>query len=145
LSADLRVHAPHVRVSVVMPGHVGTSIVINSGIIQGKAPDDLNEDDLLKIRRQLATGGLPVDDVADEDLRKGIAMFGEAFRDMAPLSAASAATIILNGVRENKWRILVGDDAVTVDEMVRADPEHAYEAEFWRALQAKGLFGGFGV
>ena len=70
-------------------------------------------------------------------------MRGEAFRDLAPLSAASAAEIILDGVRQNKWRILVGEDAVIVDEMVRADPEHAYEPEFWRTLQARGLFGGF--
>ena len=142
LITDLRMNAPHVRVSVVMPGHVGTSIVINSGIIHGKEPDSLDQEDLVKVRRQLAADGTPVDEVSDEDLRKGVAMFGEAFRDLAPLSAASAATIILDGVRQNKWRILVGEDAVIADEMVRADPEHAYEPEFWRALQARGLFGG---
>jgi NAD(P)-dependent dehydrogenase (short-subunit alcohol dehydrogenase family) len=143
LIADLRMNAPHVRVSVVMPGHVGTSIVLNSGIVHGKEPDTLDEEDLIKVRRQLAADGTPVDEVSDEDLRKGIAMFGEAFRDLAPLSAASAATIILDGVRQNKWRILVGEDAVIVDEMIRADPEGAYEPEFWRAVQARGLFGGF--
>jgi NAD(P)-dependent dehydrogenase (short-subunit alcohol dehydrogenase family) len=144
LITDLRMHAPHVRVSVVMPGHIGTSIVINSGIVHGKEPDMMNKEDLVKVRRQLAADGTPVDEVSDEDLRKGVAMFGEAFRDLAPLSAASAAEIILEGVRQNKWRILVGEDAVIVDEMVRDDPEHAYELEFWRALQARGLFGGFG-
>jgi NAD(P)-dependent dehydrogenase (short-subunit alcohol dehydrogenase family) len=145
LITDLRINAPHVKVSVVMPGHVGTSIVINSGIVHGKEPDDLNEEDLVKIRRQLFQGGMPVDDVADEDLRKGVAMFGEAFRDLAPLSAASAATIILDGVRKNQWRILVGDDAVVIDQMVRSTPELAYEPEFWQSLQAQGLFQGFGV
>ena len=70
-------------------------------------------------------------------------MFGEAFRDLAPLSAASAAEIILDGVRQNKWRILVGEDAVIVDQLVRDDPEHVYEPEFWQSLQARGLFGGF--
>ena len=30
LIEDLRMHAPHVHVSVVMPGHIGTSIVANS-------------------------------------------------------------------------------------------------------------------
>jgi NAD(P)-dependent dehydrogenase (short-subunit alcohol dehydrogenase family) len=144
LITDLRMHAPHVRVSVVMPGHIGTSIVINSGIVHGKEPDTLDVEDLVKVRRQLAADGTPVDEVSDEDLRKGVAMFGEAFRDLAPLSAASAATIILEGVRQNKWRILVGEDAVIVDQMVRDDPEHAYEPEFWHGLQAKGLFGGFG-
>ena len=145
LITDLRVHAPHINVSVVMPGHVGTSIVINSGIVHGKEPDDLSEEDLIKIRRQLAQGGTPVDEVADEDLRKGVAMFGEAFRDLAPLSAASAAAIILDGVRQKKWRILVGEDAVVMDEMVRATPEEAYEPAFWQTLQSKGLFQGFGV
>src|ERR1700691_392600 len=144
LITDLRINAPHVRVSVVLPGHVGTSIVINSGVVHGKEPDTLNEEDLVKVRRQLAADGTPVDEVSDEDLRKGVAMFGEAFRDLAPLSAASAARIILDGVRQNKWRILVGEDAVMIDEMVRADPEGAYEPEFWRTVQARGLFGGFG-
>ncbi len=145
LITDLRLNAPHINVSVVMPGHVGTSIVINSGIVHGKEPDDLNAEDLIKIRRQLAQGGTPVDEVADEDLRKGVAMFGEAFRDLAPLSASSAATIILDGVRKNQWRILVGEDAIMMDEMVRATPERAYDDEFWQELQSKGLFQGFGV
>ena len=143
LITDLRLHAPHVGVSVVLPGHVGTSIFINSGIVHGKEPDDLDEEDLTKIRRRLAVAGTPVDEVADEDLRKGVAMIGEAFRDLAPLSAASAAEVILDGVRRNKWRILVGEDAVIIDAKVRADPEHAYDQEFWDALRAEGLFEGF--
>jgi len=144
LITDLGMHAPHVRVSVVMPGHVGTSIIINSGIVHGKEPDALEVEDLVKVRRQLAADGTPVDEVSDEDLRKGVAMFGEAFRDLASLTAASAAQIILEGVRQNKRRILVGEDAVIVDQMVRDDPENAYEPEFWQSLQARGLFGGFG-
>jgi NAD(P)-dependent dehydrogenase (short-subunit alcohol dehydrogenase family) len=144
LITDLRMHAPHVRVSVVMPGHIGTSIIINSGIVHGKEPEAMDVDDLVKVRRQLAADGTPVDEVSDEDLRKGVAMFGEAFRDLAPLTAASAAQIILDGVRQNKWRILVGEDAVIVDQLVRDDPEHVYEPEFWRSLQARGIFGGFG-
>src|SRR5665213_2623916 len=98
----------------------------------------------VKVRQQLAADGTPVDEVSDEDLRKGVAMFGEAFRDLASLTAASAAQIILEGVRQNKWRILVGEDAVIVDQMVRDDPENAYEPEFWHTLQSRGLFGGFG-
>jgi hypothetical protein len=71
-------------------------------------------------------------------------MMGEAFRDTAPTTAARAATIILEGVRQNRWRILVGEDADALDAEVRADPEHAYDPEFWEALQARGLFGGLG-
>lgn len=49
------------------------------------------------------------------------------FRDKAPLSAAEAATIILDGVRSGAWRILVGEDAKKIDAAVRAKPEHAYD------------------
>ncbi len=49
------------------------------------------------------------------------------FRDKAPLSAAEAATIILDGVRSGAWRILVGKDATMIDATVRAKPEAAYD------------------
>jgi NAD(P)-dependent dehydrogenase (short-subunit alcohol dehydrogenase family) len=144
LITDFRINAPHLHVSVVMPGHIGTSIVINSGKAHGREPDSLDSEDLDKVRRQLAARGLPADQVSDEDLRKGVRMMGEAFRDSAPTTAAQAATIILEGVRQNRWRILVGDDAEKLDSAVRADPEHAYDPEFWDALRAKGIFGGLG-
>ena len=51
----------------------------------------------------------------------------EGFRDNAPVSSAQAATIILDGVRNDEWRILVGADAKALDERVRADPESAYD------------------
>ena len=54
-------------------------------------------------------------------------MFGDMFRDSAPMSAAEAATVILDGVREGRWRILVGDDAHQLDEAVRANPDGAYD------------------
>ncbi len=144
LIADFRVNAPHLRVSVVMPGHIGTSIVLNSAKVFGRDADSMDDEDLERVRRQLVSRGLPADGVSDEDLRKGVQMMGEAFRDHAPTSAAQAATIILNGVRENRWRILVGEDAERIDAEVRADPEHAYDVEFWERIRAKGLFGGFG-
>jgi hypothetical protein len=49
------------------------------------------------------------------------------FRDSAPLSAAGAATIIVDGVRSGAWRILVGQDAAGLDAAVRANPEDAYD------------------
>jgi hypothetical protein len=60
------------------------------------------------------------------------------FRDNAPVSAAQAATIILDGVRSDAWRILVGEDARALDRMVRESPDTAYEISFLRALQAQG-------
>jgi NAD(P)-dependent dehydrogenase (short-subunit alcohol dehydrogenase family) len=143
LIADFRVNAPHLNASVVMPGHIGTSIVINSGRVHGRDPESMDSDHLAKLRGQLTARGVPLDGVSDDDLRKGVQMMGETFRDAAPTTAAEAATIILDGVRQNRWRILVGHDAEILDGEVRADPEHAYDPEFWDALRAKGLFGGF--
>ncbi len=144
LITDFRVNAPHLRASVVMPGHIGTSIVINSGKVLGREPASLSAATLDRVRRQLAARGLPVDGVSDEDLRKGMAAMGEAFRDAAPVTAAQAATEILDGVRRQRWRIVVGEDARRVDEEVRADPEHAYDPEFYAGLQAKGIFRSLG-
>ena len=63
---------------------------------------------------------------------------GIIFRDNAPTTAAQAATIILDGVRNDEWRILVGEDAKALDRMVRESPENAYEPSFMQALQAQG-------
>jgi NAD(P)-dependent dehydrogenase (short-subunit alcohol dehydrogenase family) len=44
LIEDLRVHAPHVRVAVVMPGHVGTDIIANTLRARGlPEPADMSE------------------------------------------------------------------------------------------------------
>src|ERR1700730_3822869 len=43
LIEDLRVHAPHVRVAVVMPGHVATNIVANSMMAFGVPEADARE------------------------------------------------------------------------------------------------------
>jgi hypothetical protein len=68
-------------------------------------------------------------------VRRMIAGFWTDFRDKAPLSAADAAAIILDGVRSGSWRILVGMDAKMIDEKVREKPEAAYDyAELFRGL-----------
>lgn len=144
LISDFRINAPHLRASVVMPGHIGTSIVINTAKVLGREPDSMSPLYLAGVRRQLAAGGMPVEQVSDEDMRKGMQMMAEAFRDAAPMTATQAATVILDGVRANRWRILVGGDAEIIDADVRADPEHAYDVEFWEGLRAKGCFRGFG-
>jgi len=138
---DLRVNAPHVKVSVVMPGHVGTSIVINSGAVLGRpSPKEMTAEDLKPVRERLARQGLPVDGASDDQLRMGLEMMATAFRDMAPLSAAGAATQILDGVRAGRWRILVGEDAVVLDREVRQAPEEAYEPDFMERLRSQGVF-----
>jgi NAD(P)-dependent dehydrogenase (short-subunit alcohol dehydrogenase family) len=119
LLEDFRLNAPHVKVAVVMPGHIGTDIILNSRRILG-------EPNLEDVKTSLRRRGMPIDGVADDDLRRMIDMLAEGFRDNAPVSAAQAATIILDGVRAGRWRILVGEDAHKLDEAVRADPEGVY-------------------
>jgi NAD(P)-dependent dehydrogenase (short-subunit alcohol dehydrogenase family) len=118
LIEDFRINAPHVKVAVVMPGHIGTDIVLNSRELLGV--------DLGEARTQMERRGLPTDGMSDDDIQNMMKMFGEMFRDSAPLTAEQAATIILDGVRAEQWRILVGDDAMALDDAVRADPEGAY-------------------
>ena len=136
---DLRMNAPHVHVHLVMPGHVGTSIVLNSPAVLGRpGPKEMTAEDLRVVRARMAQRGLPADALGDDQLRAVMQQLAEDFRDKAPLGAAAAATLILDGVREGRWRILVGQDAEELDRMVRAAPERAYEPGFMEELRARG-------
>jgi len=98
LIEDLRTNAPQVRVALVMPGHVGTDILANTRRAHGTPePEDMSA---VRIER--------------------------AFREKG-LTAAAAATIILDEVRSGAWRILVGEDAKALDAAVRARPDAAYD------------------
>jgi NAD(P)-dependent dehydrogenase (short-subunit alcohol dehydrogenase family) len=141
LITDLRINAPHVRASVVMPGHIGTGIVLNSMRYFGIDPKHLDAEQLAQIRARLDAQGIDTSGASDEDLQNGIQLQGEMFRDAAPTSAAQAATIILDGVRSDRWRILVGADAEQLDRLVREHPEEAYEPAFMDRLRAHGVFG----
>ena len=140
LITDLRQNAPHVKASVVMPGHIGTSIVINSGKFFGREPKEMTSEQLVEVRDRLGKRGMDVSAASDDDLRVGMQMQGEMFRDGAPMTAAQAATVILDGVRAGTWRILVGDDAISLDQLVRELPALAYDAEFVPFLRSRGLF-----
>jgi hypothetical protein len=111
-----------------MPGHVGTDILRTSRRILGyPGPEQLSEDELEEARPALIRLGLPVQDASVAELREAVVKLENQFKDSAPLSAAEAATIILDGVRAGHWRILVGQDAIGVDRAVRAKPEAAYD------------------
>jgi NAD(P)-dependent dehydrogenase (short-subunit alcohol dehydrogenase family) len=139
LVVELRLEAPHVKVAVVMPGHVGTSIVINTGKVLGK-PDflEMPAGDVARIRDQMTRRGLPAAEMSDDQIRAFVQQMAIFFRDNAPTSADQAATIILDGVRRDAWRILVGDDAQVLDRMVRERPETAYDQSFAEALREEG-------
>jgi NAD(P)-dependent dehydrogenase (short-subunit alcohol dehydrogenase family) len=126
LLEDFRVNAPHVKVAVVMPGHIGTDIVTNTRRAHGGSePEDMSGDELAEARQRMVALGAPPT-LSDDDVRAMASMFADRFRDSAPTSAAQAATIILDGVRAGEWRILVGADARALDAAVRADPLAAY-------------------
>ncbi|HVM51788.1 MAG TPA: SDR family oxidoreductase [Acidimicrobiales bacterium] len=127
LMEDCKVNAPHVKVSVVMPGHIGTDIMINSRKILSSSDGELTAEEIAEMRANMARRGMPVENLDDDALRGLIKMMGEGFRDNAPTTAAQAATVILDAVRKEEWRVLVGDDAVALDEAVRKDPHAAYD------------------
>jgi NAD(P)-dependent dehydrogenase (short-subunit alcohol dehydrogenase family) len=141
LIEDLRTNAPQVRVAVVMPGHVGTDIVANSFRARG-LPDPGHMSDA-QVEAALPSGtlakltalGLLPEGATLADLRRFLVQMNADFRDKAPLTAAAAATIILDQVRSGAWRILVGEDATRLDAALRARPEAAYDyAELFRDL-----------
>ena len=138
---DFRLNAPHVGVSLVMPGHIGTSIVINSGKILGHDPKQMPDAELEVARERLAKMGFPIEGISNDQIRQGLQQRAEEFRDNAPMTAGEAARLILEGVREGRWRILVGEDAHVLDELVRANPEEAYEPSFLEKLTARTQWG----
>jgi len=143
LLTDMRINAPHVQVALVMPGHVGTSISSNTRKVLGKpAPKDMMTEELEAVRQRMARAGMPADSLTDDQLRAAIEQRDTEFRDKAPMSAGQAASVILDGVREGSWRILVGDDARVLDRFVRSDPEEAYELDFVERLANSGHLAG---
>lgn len=137
LVGDCRNNAPHIGVSLVMPGHIGTSIVINSGKLLGRDPKELPDEEIDKAREMIERMGMPTDAISTDQLRMMMIQRAEQFRDEAPMTAGEAATVILDGVRAKRWRILVGEDAKVLDELVREDPESAYEPSFMEKLTAR--------
>ncbi len=131
---DLRLNAPHIKCSVVMPGHIGTSIVSNSRIVLNGS-DRLSETDIAQTRVRLKAAGVAdADKLSDEEIQARGAERARTFLEEAPTTAAQAARIILDGVKARKWRILVGEDAHKLDERVRRNPEDAYTAEFYKSF-----------
>ena len=131
LLEDFKMNAPHLSASVVMPGHIGTSIAKNTRKILGQVdPLELPDEEAQAAKDFWQSLGLPVDNYSLDQIRQMIKERGEDFEKNAPMSASQAAEVILNGVKEKQWRILVGDDAKIIDKMVREDPEKAYSEEF---------------
>ena len=131
---DFRMNAPHLGVSVVMPGHIGTSIAINTGkILNANSTGtsiERSDEEMQKVKDNMIKLGAPVHNQSLDQIRDIIKERANSFKEDAPMTAAEAATIILDGVKENKWRILVGEDAKALDKWVRESPEDAYNISF---------------
>ena len=129
-----------------MPGHIGTSIALNTSQVLGKhSALEMTAAEVADVRARLMKSGVPVGNVPDDAIRQVVHQNAVDFRDKAPTTADQAANIILDGVRANRWRILVGEDAQVLDRMVRNDPENAYEASFMAALRSGGHLAGVAV
>ncbi len=113
LIQDLALNAPHVTAHVVFPGHIGTGIAGNTLAAHGIDPEGMPE-----IMERAA-----------------------AFRNEAPTTSASAATVILDAVRAGEWRILIGEDAHVLDAMVRDRPTEVYTREFLEDMTSQGVLG----
>src|SRR5947207_5175808 len=97
---DLRINAPHVKCSVVMPGHIGTSIVTNTRKIQtGGDFSNLTADEIVSARARMAAMGIDHSTMTDEDIQNASIERARRFLEEAPTSAAEAARIILDGVK----------------------------------------------
>src|SRR3984893_9064985 len=109
LIEDLRTNAPQVRVALVLPGHVGTDIVSNSFRARGlPEPEQMSDAQVSEVippgvRDVLIKGGILPEGATGDDLRQFLVQASADFRDKAPVSAAQAATIILDGVRAGSW------------------------------------------
>ena len=115
-----------------MPGHIGTSIALNTYDAMQLTPAQV-----AVARGRMVKAGAPVAGLPDDAIRQLMHQRAIDFRDNAPTTAGQAATIILDGVRADRWlRILLGDDAQRLDAMVRQAPERAYDDDFAATWQA---------
>jgi hypothetical protein len=97
----------------------------------------MGAEEIAEMRARLAASGRDLSQVSDADLQALALERARQFLENAPTSAATAATIILDGVKAKRWRILVGEDAHALDAMVRQAPEDVYEPAFFEDFAAK--------
>src|SRR5260370_20680272 len=66
---DLRLNAPHIKCSVVMPGHIGTSIMTNSRKVQsGTDSDRLSASEVALMRTRLGMTAIYAAKMSDKQL-----------------------------------------------------------------------------
>ncbi|MBX3705362.1 MAG: SDR family NAD(P)-dependent oxidoreductase [Pseudomonadales bacterium] len=130
LITDFRNNAPHLKAHIVMPGGVGTPIGLNSRrVLLGDVP--LTGREMSEMRKRFAAMGVPgAAEMNEQQLLDAQKEMIKRFETLAPTTAAGAAKIILDGVKADRWRILVGEDVTRLDQRVRRNPEAAYDVDF---------------
>jgi NAD(P)-dependent dehydrogenase (short-subunit alcohol dehydrogenase family) len=88
LIEDLRVHAPHVRVAVVPPGHVGTDIIVSTFRARGLPDPEHMSDDLLA---EVIRAGLLAEGASADDLRQLLRTSGTRRRSARPRRRRSSS------------------------------------------------------
>lgn len=126
LIVDFRQNAPHLRCSVVMLGHVGTPLVENTRRV---LEDGDGSDESVK-RSHLAVCGFDVTEMTSAQVNEVSTRLEKDYIRFATTSARKAAEVIVAGVKADRWRIIVGEDANLLDRHVRQNPEEAYEFAF---------------
>ena len=137
LMTDLRLNAPHIKVSVVMPGHIGTGFRSNSLKVQtGNDSDELDARQIAQARARLASMGKDASALSDEDDQ------GHA-RGTRPALPGRCADQRRRGGDDHPGRrqgrplAHPGRIGCAADgPMVRDDPEHAYEEPFFARFAA---------
>ena len=134
---DFRFNAPHLSVSVVMPGHTGTGIMAHSAEVLGhNAPAAWTDAEVQTTRKRWTIAGRSDHEAMSDDEIRAAGAREIADMQRLGMAPAEAAQIILDGVRAGRWRILVGSDTESLDALVRESPDRAYDPDFvdrWRA------------
>jgi NAD(P)-dependent dehydrogenase (short-subunit alcohol dehydrogenase family) len=133
---DFRFNAPHLGVSVVLPGYTGTEMIANSARVLGRnQPEDWSQEECDEARhRWHIAGNDKAESLSDEESRRAGRIEIKQMRDLG-MPPAEVAQIILDGVRSNQWRILIGKDTASLDQLVGENPNGAYDPDFvlrWR-------------
>jgi len=92
---DLRLNAPHIKCSVVMPGHIGTSIVANSRLVQN-GTTVLSPNELIGARQRLQAINIDTSKMSDADIQKLAEDRARTFREEAPTAGISPVSSTFN-------------------------------------------------
>ena len=123
----------HARVGIIGLLHIFHCRII----IAIPVAENSNPQEILGTRKRLQAFGIDTAQMSDHDIQALAQERARSFLEEAPTSAADAARIILDGVRTECWRILVGDDAHRLDARVRETPEQAYDTDFYQSFAAE--------